>query len=99
MKQLLLNNILKVGYQSFYIHVGIYIKDILVSHVILSMMPKAKSRVRKKMSKLYLQNEDMLEYVYRLHMNEGVILTKTSYYTCIDNEDNEERDVQILIFH
>ena len=48
---------------------------------------------------LYLQNEDMLEYVYRLHMNEGVILTKTSYYTCIDNEDNEERDVQILIFH
>ena len=41
----------------------VYIKDILVSHVILSMTPEAKSRVRKKMSKVYLENEDMLEYV------------------------------------
>ena len=41
----------------------VYIKDVLVSHVILSMMPEANSKVRKKMSNLYLQNKDMLEYV------------------------------------
>ena len=32
-------------------------------------------------------------------MNDGVIFTETSCYTCSDNEDNEERDMQILIFH